>query len=161
MIKVKKRKILLLPGDGIGPEIITEALKVLDLVNERLSLQLSICYGALGGDAIDRFGVPFPEETKQSALNADAILFGSVGGRKWDALPRDIRPEKGLLAIRSALGLFANLFFCSPIFTEQPRIFPIDSASSFIVKRSLPPILYILCLPLAAIFKIPSTQSST
>jgi len=108
-MSIRNKTILVLPGDGIGPEIITEALKVLDLVNERLSLQLSICYGALGGDAIDRFGVPFPEETKQSALNADAILFGSVGGPKWDALPRDIRPEKGLLAIRSALGLFANL----------------------------------------------------
>ena len=108
MLSVNKT-ILILPGDGIGPEIVHEAQKIANILNERLALNLTFEQGVLGGQAIERYGVPFPDETKRQALAADAILFGAVGGPKWDGLPRELRPERGLLAIRTALGLFANL----------------------------------------------------
>ena len=103
------KKVLVLPGDGIGPEIVTEAEAVLRAVNDRFRLGLAIEHGLLGGAAIDAHGVPYPEETHRKALASDAILLGAVGGPKWDKLDTAIRPEKGLLAIRSKLGLFANL----------------------------------------------------
>lgn len=103
------KTILVLPGDGIGPEITAEAVTVLKTVNEKFALNLVFEEGLLGGSAIDASGVPFPDKTLQQALRADAILLGAVGGPKWDALDRAIRPEKGLLAIRSELGLFGNL----------------------------------------------------
>jgi len=103
------KKILVLPGDGIGPEIVTEAEAVLRAVNDRFALGLAIDHAFLGGAAIDAHGVPYPEETHQKAMASDAILLGAVGGPKWDKLDTTIRPEKGLLAIRSRLGLFANL----------------------------------------------------
>ncbi len=101
--------ILVLPGDGVGPEIMTEAVKVLDAVNTQFALDLTWSHGLLGGCAIDATGVPFPDETLAAAKSADAILLGAVGGSKWDGLPMHLRPEKGLLGIRSALSLFANL----------------------------------------------------
>lgn len=102
-------KIFVLPGDGIGPEIVTEARKVLDKINAQFGLGLVFEEGLLGGASIDAFGVPLSDETLARAAQADAILMGSVGGPKWDKLDREIRPEKGLLKIRSALKLFANL----------------------------------------------------
>jgi len=103
------KKILILPGDGIGPEIVTEAEAVLRAVNDRFGLGLTLDHALLGGAAIDAHSVPYPEETHRKALGADAILLGAVGGPKWDKLDTAVRPEKGLLAIRSKLGLFANL----------------------------------------------------
>jgi len=103
------KKILILPGDGIGPEIVTEAEKVLRVVNDKFRLGLIFDHALLGGSAIDSCGVPYPDETHQKALASDAILLGAVGGPKWDKLDTAIRPEKGLLAIRSKLELFANL----------------------------------------------------
>jgi len=103
------KKILILPGDGIGPEIVTEAEKVLRVVNDKFRLGLLFDHALLGGSAIDACGVPYPDETHQKALASDAILLGAVGGPKWDKLDTSIRPEKGLLAIRSKLELFANL----------------------------------------------------
>jgi 3-isopropylmalate dehydrogenase len=102
-------KVLLLPGDGIGPEIVAEAVKVLECVDARFGLSLELEYGLLGGAAVDAHGVPLPEETLASARAADAILLGAVGGPRWDALERSLRPEQGLLAIRSRLQLFGNL----------------------------------------------------
>jgi len=102
-------KVLLLAGDGIGPEIVTEAEKVLVLLNEKLNLNLDLDYAKVGGSAIDEFGVPLPESTLDKAKAADAILLGAVGGPKWDALDMAIRPEKGLLGLRSNLELFGNL----------------------------------------------------
>jgi len=104
-----QRNILILPGDGIGPEIIAEAVKVLNVVNRRFGLGLVLEDGLLGGCAIDATGVPFPPQTLAQAKRADAILLGAVGGPQWDAVDREIRPERGLLGIRSALGLFGNL----------------------------------------------------
>ncbi len=103
------KNILVLPGDGIGPEIIAEAVKVLNTVKEKLNLDLQLDEALLGGAAVDATGVPLPDETLQKAKAADAILLGAVGGPKWDGLDTAIRPEKGLLGIRSKLDLFGNL----------------------------------------------------
>jgi 3-isopropylmalate dehydrogenase len=103
------KKVLVLPGDYIGPEIITEAVKVLEAVNARFGLGLELEYGLLGGAAIDAHGLPLPDETLERARAVDAILLGAVGGPKWDDVERHLRPEKGLLGIRSELQLFGNL----------------------------------------------------
>ncbi len=103
------KKILILPGDGIGPEIVAQAEKVLAFLVEERSAKLELEHGLLGGCAVDAAGVPLPEETLAKAKESDAILLGSVGGPKWETIERSIRPERGLLAIRSGLGLFANL----------------------------------------------------
>lgn len=103
------KTILTLPGDGIGPEIMAEAVQVLKKVIELDKLDLTITEGLLGGAAYDALGHPLPEETLIKAKAADAILLGAVGGPKWESLDISVRPEKGLLGIRSELGLFANL----------------------------------------------------
>ncbi|MDX1397671.1 MAG: 3-isopropylmalate dehydrogenase [Oceanospirillum sp.] len=99
------KNVLVLPGDGIGPEIVTEAVKVLGALN----LDIEIDTALIGGSAVDATGNPLPEETLTKARAADAILLGAVGGPKWDGNPMEQRPEKGLLGIRSQLELFANL----------------------------------------------------
>jgi 3-isopropylmalate dehydrogenase len=98
-------KICVLPGDGIGLEIMAEAARVL----KALDLKVEIEEALLGGCAVDATGSPYPEATQKLAQAADAVLLGAVGGPKWDALPREQRPERGLLGIRKQLGLFANL----------------------------------------------------
>ncbi|HSC66673.1 MAG TPA: 3-isopropylmalate dehydrogenase [Cellvibrio sp.] len=103
------KHILILEGDGIGPEIVKEARKVLDVVNAKFDLGLTFENELMGGCAIDVHGVPLADSTLERARQADAILLGAVGGPKWDKLDRSIRPEKGLLKIRSQLGLYANL----------------------------------------------------
>ena len=104
------KNVLILPGDGIGPEIVAEARRVLELVNEQENLGLELNEALVGGAAIDADGVPLPDATLDAAKAADAILLGAVGGPKWDTNPDfQIRPEKGLLGIRSNLGLFGNL----------------------------------------------------
>ena len=102
-------RVLLLPGDYIGQEIVPEAEHVLRAVASRFDLQLDIESALIGGAAVDASGDPLPAETLERARDADAILLGAVGGPAYDALPRDQRPERGLLRIRSELGLFANL----------------------------------------------------
>ena len=101
-------KILILPGDYIGPEILAEAVKVLEVFKAG-GEPLTWSFGHLGGAAVDAEGHPYPPSTQQAARAADAILLGAVGGPKYDALPRELRPERGLLAIRKDLNLFANL----------------------------------------------------
>lgn len=102
-------KVLVLPGDGIGPEIVSEAVKVLNVAKEKFGLEVELDEALVGGAAVDAEGDPLPESTLEKARAADAILFGSIGGPKWDAIERDKRPERGLLRLRSSLGLFANL----------------------------------------------------
>lgn len=102
-------KVLILPGDGIGPEIVSEAVAVLEEVKQKLQLDIELDEALLGGAAIDATGVPLPEATLAKAKSSDAILLGAVGGPKWDTLDPAIRPEKGLLGIRSQLDLFGNL----------------------------------------------------
>jgi len=103
------RTVLLLPGDGIGPEVVREARRVLDWANAHYALDLSFVDANLGGVAIDRDGAAYPDATRDLARAADGILLGAVGGPKWDDLPAADRPERGLLAIRSDLDLFCNL----------------------------------------------------
>ncbi len=103
------KKILILPGDGIGPEIVAQAEKVLAfLINER-GFDLKLDHGLLGGCAVDALGSPFPDETLKKAKSSAAILLGAVGGPNWDSIERSLRPERGLLAVRSKLELYANL----------------------------------------------------
>ncbi|MCL6547001.1 MAG: 3-isopropylmalate dehydrogenase [Bryobacteraceae bacterium] len=101
--------VLILPGDGIGPEVTAEAVRVLRAVAAKFGHTVTLHEGLLGGVAIHRTGSPLPEETLQMALNADATLMGAVGLPEFDSAPPDQRPEKGLLGLRKALGVFANL----------------------------------------------------
>lgn len=105
----KTYKIGVIRGDGIGPEIVTEALKVLDKVGSVCDMNFEYKEMLLGGAAIDATGVPLPDETKNGVDDCDAVLFGAIGGPKWDNLERHLRPESGLLALRSHMGTFANL----------------------------------------------------
>ena len=103
-----KKNILLLPGDGIGPEIIEQAKKVLDEIKSNNLFDFSLETGYIGGAAYDKFEDPFPSETIENAKKADGILLGAVGGPEYDAIPRDVRPEVGLLKIRKEFDFFAN-----------------------------------------------------
>lgn len=102
-------EIAVLKGDGIGPEIVNEAMKVLEKAGEKFGFAITWNQALLGGAAIDATGVPLPEETVTVCKAADSVLLGAVGGPKWDSQPGANRPEKGLLGIRKALGLYANL----------------------------------------------------
>lgn len=102
-------KITLLKGDGIGPEIVNQAVKVLDKAGEKFGFTVEYDEALLGGCAIDATGVPLPDETVAKCKASDSVILGAVGGPKWDSLPGNKRPEAGLLGIRGALGLFANL----------------------------------------------------
>lgn len=106
---MKPYHIAVLPGDGIGPEIIREARKVLDVVATRAGVRFEMEEGLVGGAAYDHYGVPLPEHVMQLALTSDAVLLGAVGGPKWESLDYSLRPERGLLGLRAGLGLFANL----------------------------------------------------
>lgn len=106
---MKKYNICIIKGDGIGPEIVDEAIKVLDTVSSKFEFELNYEHVLLGGEAIDVLGSPIPNETLEAALNSDAVLLGAIGGPKWDNLERNLRPESGLLKLRKDLGAFANL----------------------------------------------------
>lgn len=105
----KQHRITLLPGDGIGPEIISVAVDVLGAIASKHDLEFSFTKALIGGAAIDETGEPLPEATLSACRDSDAILLAAIGGYKWDNLPRSQRPETGLLGMRSGLGLFANL----------------------------------------------------
>lgn len=102
-------KIVLLPGDGIGPEIMDATVSVMDAAAKKFGFALEYDKQLLGGCAIDACGDPFPEGTEKAARAADAVMLGAVGGPKWDHVDPSIRPEKGLLRIRKSLGLYCNL----------------------------------------------------
>ena len=106
---MKTYKIAVIKGDGIGEEIVNEAIKVLDSVAQKHDFNLEYNEYLLGGSAIDVFDNPCPDETIKGCLSSDAVLFGAIGGPKWDTLPKEKRPETGLLKLRKSLGLFANL----------------------------------------------------
>ncbi len=106
---MKKYKIAVIKGDGIGVEIVDEAIKVLNAVSLKCGFELDYSEYLMGGIAVDTVGTPLPQETIDGAKVADAVLFGAIGGEKWDKLERHLRPESGLLKIRKELGLFANL----------------------------------------------------
>ena len=123
MSEMKSFKICLLPGDGIGPEILAEALKVLDRIASQFDLRFLYTEALIGGAAIDACGSALPEETLQKAHESDAVLLAAVGGPQWDTTKPDApRPEEGLLGIRKHLGLYTNL--------RPVQIFDALSASS-------------------------------
>ena len=103
------RKLLVLPGDGIGPEVVSQVLRVVDWLAAKRSVSFDLQEGLVGGAAYDKHGTPLTDETLSDALAADAILFGSVGGPQYDDLPFELKPERGLLRLRKEMDLFANL----------------------------------------------------
>ena len=103
------KRITVMQGDGIGPEITDQGVIALQAIAKKFGHNFKFVFADFGGCAIDRYGVPFPTATEHSCKDADAVLLGSVGGPMWDGLPKEVRPEKGLLQMRKALGLFANL----------------------------------------------------
>ena len=104
-----EKKITVLPGDGIGPEVVASAVKILQVIGKRYNHTFHLGYATIGGAAIDQFNNPLPDETIAMCENSDAVLLGAVGGPKWDNNPPELRPEKGLLKIRKHFDLFANL----------------------------------------------------
>ena len=120
---MQKKKVLLLPGDGIGQEVTASAGRILEKIVQLEGVEIELLEGLIGGAAIDSTGDPLPKETLELAKECDAVLLGGVGGPKWDDLPTDKKPEKGLLRIRQELDLFANL---------RPALLfpPLSSASS-------------------------------
>jgi len=102
-------KILILPGDGIGKEIVAQAIKVIDSLNADHGLDMNLVHGLIGGSAYNETGSPLPEETLIAAKECDSIVLGAVGGQQWESLERELRPERGLLGIRAELDLFSNL----------------------------------------------------
>ncbi len=106
---MKTYDIAVIKGDGIGPEIVDEAIKILDVVSKKENFNLNYKEYLMGGCAYEATGNPIPDETIEGCKKSDAILFGSIGGYKWDNLPRELKPESGLLKLRKELGLFANL----------------------------------------------------
>ena len=108
-MKKDKYKIAILPGDGIGPEVVGEAVKVLQATADASGFQLELDYADVGGVAIDKYDTPLPQETLTLCQESDAVLLGAIGAPKYDELPSDKRPEKGLLGLRAGLGSFANL----------------------------------------------------
>ncbi len=103
------KKIALIPGDGVGPEVVKQGVKVLKSISKKFNIDFEYEELLLGGTAIDKIGHPLPKKTLEVCKKSDAILLGAVGGYKWDALPGNLRPEAGLLGIRKELGVFANL----------------------------------------------------
>lgn len=101
--------IAVIAGDGIGPEIVSSAIEVLNKIGTRFGHFFAFTQVAAGGNAIDKYGIPLPQETVDICLNSDSVLLGAVGGPKWDTLPGHLRPEKALLGVRKALGLYANI----------------------------------------------------
>jgi 3-isopropylmalate dehydrogenase len=116
--------LLLLPGDGIGPEVMAEVGRVVAFFGQKGKAEVKVETGLVGGAAIDKHGTPLTDETAAKADAADAVLFGAVGGPKWDKVPYDIRPEAGLLRLRKDLDLFANLrpAICYPALAEASSL---------------------------------------
>jgi len=136
-----KYKIATLPGDGIGPEIVDQAIKVLKAIGEKFGHQFQFNFALVGATAIDKTGNPFPDETLEECMHSDAVLFGAIGDPKYDNDPKaKVRPEQGLLAMRKSLGLYANI---RPVTTfpslldKSPLRKDLVEGADFIVIREL------------------------
>jgi len=139
------KKICVLPGDGIGPEIVASALAVLNQSAARAGFGIELREEAIGGAAIDAFNNPLPEQTLRLCRESDAVLLGAVGGFKWDSNPPELKPETGLLNLRKALGLYGNLrpVKMLPVLTDCSTLKPeIVSGVDFVVVRELTGGLY-------------------
>lgn len=133
-------RIAVLPGDGVGPEVMAEAVKALKAASSRFGLSLIFEEALVGGAAVDHYGVPLPEETLTLCRRADAVLFGAVGGPKWDGLPRHLRPEQGILGLRKALKLYANLRpakLFSPLADASPLKRELVEGTDLLIVREL------------------------
>ena len=140
-----KCDIAVLPGDGVGPEVVAEAVKVLEAVGEKFGHQFNFYYHLVGGIAIDKTGSPLPDETLNMCRESDAVLLGAVGGPKWSDPNASVRPEGGLLALRKGLGLFANLrpVKVFPMLVNSSRIRPeVLEGVDLVVVRELTGGLY-------------------
>ncbi|WP_026693745.1 3-isopropylmalate dehydrogenase [Peribacillus kribbensis] len=140
-----KKKIAVLPGDGIGTEVTKGAVDILKAAAERFGHEFEFEYGQIGGCAIDACGSPLPDETLALCKRSDAVLLGAVGGPKWDSNPPEMRPEKGLLAIRKHLNLFANLrpiSFYASLSEASPLRTEIIEGADFLIVRELTGGLY-------------------
>ena len=134
------KRIVVIPGDGIGKEITDSAVAVIKAAAKKFSLDLEFYQKAAGGTAFDDFGTPLPESTIAAAKGADAVLFGAVGGDKWNNLPPDKRPEQAILGLRKSLGLYANLrpVKVSPALTEYSPLKPeLVSGADLVIVREL------------------------
>ncbi len=137
---MRKFKIAVLKGDGIGPEIVEATLQVLRKIEELYGVEFEYEEGLIGGRAIDEKGTPLPDETLELCKNSDAVLLGAVGGPRWDNLPTDKRPEKGLLKIRKELDLYANLRpakVWEPLIDASPLKPEVVSGTDMLVVREL------------------------
>ena len=135
------KTIAIIKGDGIGPEIVTEAMGILDAVAAKFGHTFTYVDAPMGGNAIDKFGVPLPDSSLQTCRNADSVLLGAVGGPKWDDQPAANRPERGLLKLREGMGLYTNVR-PAKMFSELSAACPLraDIAANgidFIVVREL------------------------
>lgn len=140
-----KKRIAILPGDGIGKEITRGAVEVLQTIGERFGHQFTFVYGLIGGSAIDEVGTPLPDETINICQASDAVLLGAVGGPKWDKLPVHLRPEQGLLKIRKELNLYANLrptVYYSSLADASPLKHDVIENVDFLIVRELTGGLY-------------------
>ena len=136
-----EKKIAVIRGDGIGPEIVGEAIAVLDTVAAKFGHTFIYEEAPMGGNAIDAFGVPLPDSSLETCLRADSVLLGAVGGPKWDSQPPENRPERGLLKLRSAMGLYSNIR-PARVFSDLAKACPLraDIAArgiDFVVVREL------------------------
>jgi 3-isopropylmalate dehydrogenase len=137
--------IAVLPGDGVGPEVVAETIKVLDTVGRRFNHSFKLSYGPVGGIAIDETGSALPDSVIKTCKASDAVLLGAVGGPKWDILGAKVHPEDGLLALRAGLGLFANLrpVKVSPLLVNSTNLKPdVIRGADFVFVRELTGGLY-------------------
>ncbi len=108
-MKKDNYKVAVLPGDGIGPEVVSQAVNVLQAVADSSDFTVELVYAEVGGIALEKYSNPLPAETLETCKNSDAVLLGAIGDPRWDNMPSDMRPERGLLGLREGLGLYANL----------------------------------------------------
>ncbi|MBO8178189.1 MAG: 3-isopropylmalate dehydrogenase [Bacillus sp. (in: Bacteria)] len=140
-----EKHIAVLPGDGVGPEVMSGTVKVLKRIAERFGHQFRFHYGSIGGESIDQYGVPLTKETLEMCRKCDAVLLGAVGGPKWDQLPSHKRPEKGLLQLRKELQLFANIRpvkACESLYNVSPLKNEVIQDVDVLIVRELTSGLY-------------------
>ena len=149
------KTLLVLPGDGIGPEVMREVLRVIEWMDKRRAVTFGITEGKVGGTSIDAHGTPLTDETMADALSADATLLGAVGGPKWEKIERARRPERGLLALRSELELFCNLrpaVLLAPLAASSTL--KAEVVDGFVQVRAVPSVVRLSRIPATKLARI-------